>query len=517
LLVFFWGIIISASYLDIDSFFDFVAGLFKSSKTKPIGKITEFTNPGMIRFLLKEDISLEPGELIALADNFGIDDKAPVGIIINKRVSPEKKAYEALILDTSFREGKHDKKLIVYKVQYDSIFVQQKIRNTELIELSKDIIGFASVGTDISTLYFETIRNSEIFEGNLILVPTNSDEKVYYQVINGKIFEESSIDGSSRSLTKAEAEQVGIWNKDDQLFKNHEWVVPENSPVIKSLKAIDKPKDLPLPNISIGNIPDSVFPVNVNIDDIVMYHSAILGVTGCGKTFLAYFLIEKAIERGIKVITIDVSGDYRRFLSDGVILENFNQLVPFLDDGSKNLAIIEPESLNQHPVTTTKKISELCLTWCKENRTTEDIINPNPKLLLVFEEAHVLIPEWNFINNKARTNEVNTTATVGLQARKFGLGFLVVTQRTANVTKSILNQCNTIFAFQAFDETGFDFMKNYLGNKYVSTLPNLKQRRCIVVGQALKSSKPLLFDTYYQDRIPNEEPLPIYQLPDQPI
>jgi len=35
---------------------------------------------------------------------------------------------------------------------------------------------------------------------------------------------------------------------------------------------------------------------------------------------------------------------------------------------------------------------------------------------------------------------------------------LIVAQRTANVVKSVLNQCNTMVSFQAFDETGFDFL-----------------------------------------------------------
>ena len=49
---------------------------------------------------------------------------------------------------------------------------------------------------------------------------------------------------------------------------------------------------------------------------------------------------------------------------------------------------------------------------------------------------------------------VNGTAKVILQGRKYGLGSFVITQRTANISKSILNQCNTIFALRIFDDTG---------------------------------------------------------------
>ena len=76
------------------------------------------------------------------------------------------------------------------------------------------------------------------------------------------------------------------------------------------------------------------------------------------------------------------------------------------------------------------------------------------KLCVVFEEAHSLIPEFSQVAVKDDTNHVNRTARTILQGRKFGMGALIITQRTANVTKSILNQCNTILAFQSFDQTG---------------------------------------------------------------
>ena len=42
---------------------------------------------------------------------------------------------------------------------------------------------------------------------------------------------------------------------------------------------------------------------------------------------------------------------------------------------------------------------------------------------------------------------------IALQGRKYGIGMLVIAQRTANVSKTILTQCNTVICFQAFDET----------------------------------------------------------------
>ncbi|MDX6499128.1 MAG: hypothetical protein QOG23_2388 [Blastocatellia bacterium] len=73
------------------------------------------------------------------------------------------------------------------------------------------------------------------------------------------------------------------------------------------------------------------------------------------------------------------------------------------------------------------------------------------------------------------------------------MGTLLITQRTANVTKTILNQCNTIFALQSFDQTGLDFLKNYMGEEYAHAICTLPRRHAVLVGKASSSTRPLLF------------------------
>ena len=114
------------------------------------------------------------------------------------------------------------------------------------------------------------------------------------------------------------------------------------------------------------------------------------------------------------------------------------------------------------------------------------------RVLFVFEEAHSLIPEWNSTANEGDKTAVNGTAKVILQGRKYGLGSFVVTQRTANISKSILNQCNTIFALRVFDDTGKQFLENYVGADYANALPTLEERHAIAVGKALRLKQPVI-------------------------
>jgi uncharacterized protein len=114
------------------------------------------------------------------------------------------------------------------------------------------------------------------------------------------------------------------------------------------------------------------------------------------------------------------------------------------------------------------------------------------RLCLVFEEAHSLVPEWNSVAAEGDKAATAATARAILQGRKFGLGCLLITQRTANVTKTILNQCNTIFAMRTFDDTGKDFLANYIGSGYSGILPSLQSRHAVLFGKASSCENPVL-------------------------
>ncbi len=116
------------------------------------------------------------------------------------------------------------------------------------------------------------------------------------------------------------------------------------------------------------------------------------------------------------------------------------------------------------------------------------------RVLLVLEEAHSLVPEWNSVSNEGDKQATSGTAKVILQGRKYGLGSLVITQRTANISKSILNQCNTIFALRVFDDTGKQFLENYIGHDYSNVLPTLEERHAIAIGKAMRLKQPVILE-----------------------
>lgn len=319
------------------------------------------------------------------------------------------------------------------------------------------------------------------------------------------------------------------------------------------LKKEEKP---PVDPDAIGYFPSTNYTVGIkNIHDLATHNTAILGILGVGKSMLAIELVERMMADGIKIICLDLTTQYAKELNEfydeayedaqlakikeagerdkdifrdnpekGGSLPNLRQafyddLVEFLSQGNPRLLkiynpnqimatkqLMEPKSFTTGqkdgsgkdiwdrtaalwtvtPVEITQIVSETALALL------QDEMIDKARVCLVYEEAHSLVPEWNAVATEGDRTATNGTARAILQGRKYGLGCLLITQRTASVTKTILNQCNTIFAMRAFDETGKDFLANYVGKDYASSLSVLPERHAVFFGKASTCENPVL-------------------------
>ncbi len=182
-----------------------------------------------------------------------------------------------------------------------------------LARLAK-VIGTVAKGTSISQVKFELFGSPDVRAGSMLRVGS-VDDPVFYQVFDGIISEELAGNGSARAFVEGDAEQIGQWSGDRGGFETHDWVAQERAPVYLVDTTAPAPAyELKPEEIELGTVPQSNYPVNINLEDFVLYHSAILGVTGSGKSFLTYSLIESCREQGIKSVCIDPTGDYQRYL-----------------------------------------------------------------------------------------------------------------------------------------------------------------------------------------------------------
>ena len=130
--------------------------------------------------------------------------------------------------------------------------------------------------------------------------------------------------------------------------------------------------------------------------------------------------------------------------------------------------------------------------WARKHRRRR-------KVLVVLEEAHTIIPETAGSGFDYDTQWiVGRISQIALQGRKFGVGLLIVSQRTALVSKSILSQCNTCMTFSLVDKTSLDYLSNVYSSAHVKSIPNLRFLEAIVYGKAIRSERPLLVRLQYE-------------------
>ncbi|WP_152270315.1 helicase HerA domain-containing protein [Agriterribacter humi] len=430
------------------------------------------------------------------------------------------------------------------------------IESNPMNEGFERFIGNVWEGSTIDKIRFNKLFSDDLLkkrgigEGTIIQTVI-ADEEVLYQIIDARTDEENLEYKDTHGFTIGTAQKLGRYDTAENELNTVKWL-PEIYTPIFLLDPVNIVYD---GNQFIGKLPNTNYGIGVkNPKELVTHNTAILGILGIGKSCLTFELLKKTVvATNTKVICVDITGQYlvevSKYINTGVaeigyaaieqqisprykainkdIEEGGNykafkeqlttRVTQLLDTATERVLIFNPQQFNvsyqvgelknkkigpgqndwqevasMRDLTVpeiTRLISEVSLELCKAKGMTNDA-----RLLLVFEEAHSLVPEWNSVANDGDKSATNGTAKVILQGRKYGLGTFVVTQRTANISKSILNQCNTIFAMRVFDDTGKQFLENYIGSDYSNLLPTLEERHCIAIGKALKLKQPVILE-----------------------
>jgi len=408
-----------------------------------------------------------------------------------------------------------------------------KLRTDRRPEFLSRFVGIVVDSTTIYKLRFEYADRVPLTEGSLLEIVAGG-VNVLYQVVQGITETEQLESKNETGYIVGEAIQLGMWNAERRRFEKYGWVPNINTPVFLA-SDIEAPS-LKEDEMSLGTIPNTRYPVVMNTSDAVSHHLGILGVTGSGKSVFARNLIREIIQRGFKVVCVDFTGEYRKKLADvkhvdsiisteiqgklfkaidrleqesakfqnqqnGDVIRDQQQtlekdfseaITDFLDSQDRTLSLFElPDVANTTGILEyTKWFFRMLFQIAKKEGDS------GKKVCIVLEEAHTVIPEWNFIGvaEKQAQSLVNNIGQIALQGRKYNVGFVVIAQRTANVSKTVLTQCNSIVAFQQFDKTSSDFLSNYMGQEMVAALPSLKFRQAVAVGKAFATGIPIIFE-----------------------
>lgn len=403
-------------------------------------------------------------------------------------------------------------------------------------DMNGRLIGLVASDTNVGQLQIELVRaDLDLQEGSLVEVEIKG-RPVLYQVIKGLTKEEVLQEKNTRGFVRAQAKKIGSWNNVRRSFDPVPWLPQPNQAVL-----LVRPKQEAVEKDAIGHFPGTSYPVSIDPHLLVTHNAAILGILGVGKSFLALEIVERMISAGIKVVCLDLTNQYADelggFLDADVENAARDELVKIGPTGKTNVKknVEEGGSVREFTVKIKKQLGMFLAlanpqklrilnpaqfeVWRQDSKPFQDqasmatltpteitrIITESTlevlqsqgmtgqaRCCVVYEEAHSLIPEWNAVASDGDKTATNGTAKAILQGRKFGLGCLVITQRTANVTKSILNQCNTVFGLRVFDATGMEFLKNYIGEDYAGVLSTLEDRHAVVFGRASSCRDPVL-------------------------
>lgn len=433
--------------------------------------------------------------------------------------------------------------------------IKDIINSNKIKKNFDNLIGIVWEGSTINKIRFNKLFTDElqkernIGEGSIIQTII-ANEEVLYQIIDGRTNEESLEYKDTHGYIIGTAQKIGKYLTDVNELNTVKWLPEIYTPIflLEASQIEYKASDF------IGKLPNTNYGIPIKTPhELVTHNTAILGILGIGKSCLTFELLQKLIRTTqVKIFCIDLTNQYSKelpnYVNSNLIQDDFAQEVrteirgkiktgntdnsnswgnipeyrvifdrelnTFIES-DKRILILNPDWHNiekanaefrithNSALTASEKtriISEQLFIKAKQAGETQDA-----RYLIVFEEAHSLVPEWNSVANAGDTNATNGTAKVILQGRKYGLGSLVVTQRTANISKSILNQCNTIFALRVFDDTGKQFLENYIGSDYSNLLPMLEERHCVAIGKALKLKQPVILQLNNKDDIQIKE------------
>lgn len=414
-------------------------------------------------------------------------DKILIGFIFDIYELNNQQWIKICILEEISKEDTQIKDNITTNIVY-------KIENKDLEIQINNFVGIVSENSNILKINFEySKKERDLEEGDLLKVAVG-DKTIFYQVVNGITNSETLETKNKSGFIRGEAIQLGEWNSQTLNFDKFGWVADMYLPVFKVSNIEKCSNKFTYPEYKLGVIPKTNIPSVINLHDAISHHIALIGVTGAGKSFLAREMI-KELMQDTKIICIDFTGEYaKKFqnLQTYKFTNSKDDMNKFMQS-NENIGMFELPSISntKDVLAHTQSFIEAVFEYAKNQQTQQ-------RICLVLEEAHTIVPETSFLGDLGEYGSskalVNKMGQVALQGRKYGVGLMVIGQRTANISKTILTQCNTMICFQAFDDTNFNFLGNYIGKDLAISLPSLKKYHAVVSGKAIKSNLPLIID-----------------------
>lgn len=485
-----------------------------------IGSIDRIDDPNIVRVKLARQSSWKPGMLHTVAMSNG--DQHYVMALFSQVQGLEVMGTGLCVAELQDKISLAEGHVVLSHSPEKAAEFIENLSGTP----GSELVGFTVENSNIGILRFEVSAASQLAEGQVVFVRLHGAD-VFYQILDAQTAEEN-FDQNPRGTHIVNAVQLGSYSPEAG-FTKYGWLSTMNTPVFWAKARVFPAAVVGPGDFVIGSVPSTNIGVTANIDDLVQFHTAVLGVTGTGKTELALDIVREAVKNDFRVFCVDFTGEYKARLNDlapifpaptpaqiddldqklfavetgtfgagpekaalktcltGIRGSVETQVKDFLE-GAERLAILELTEISNTKATLriTEQYLSTIMGWARKHRQAR-------KVLIVLEEAHTIIPETFSSGFDGDTQwVVGRIGQIALQGRKYGVGLLVISQRTALVSKTILSQCNTFLTHSLIDQTSLTFLESVYSSQHVRSIPNLGRFQFLAAGKAIKAERPIL-------------------------
>lgn len=531
LLVVFWGVFLALWPLRVPNL---LSRLTRQQRHRlPLGRVIRREWPALIRVELQPGVAWSEDNPRLYQD---ADGNQHLVVPLYKQLRDQQGIATALYVPF---EGSPVEGLtggFVYELPVEAQSSQADISDALGAGKGAQLIGFVIEESVIGAIRFETWRPDLCREGLLVRCDV-AGQKVLYQITEGATREEG-LESDRLGSQVATAAQMGTFET-TRGFVKCDWLPTMNTPVFAEASDFGSEiKTASADDYVYGVLPGTALEVGGPFVKTLDFHTAILGVTGSGKTELAFDLIRHCVTQKIKVLCIDLTARYEGRLNDlhphnlslsaemgkelgdklfavetgeygagkekkalddlrsKLFADITSKIEEFLKSDEVHVGLITLDEISNTQATLV--VTELFMT-CLLNYARDNSDN-FPRTLVVVEEAHTVMPEPSTmgLGDFASKGLVSKIAQIALQGRKYKVGLLVIAQRTATVSKNVLTQCNTVIALNSFDETTVGFLSNVFGKPHAETLRDLPQLHAVVFGKGVRSQRPIIVKIPYE-------------------
>ncbi len=295
------------------------------------------------------------------------------------------------------------------------------------------LVAAVGAGSTQHTIEFEPL--SDLPVGAPVSV-RRGEENILYQVVQSRL-KENTWAGTRAITSHTQARLVGRPDV-DELRGGANLPIP-HEPIFN---ATSLSQAMPTGFHQVGVLKETGIQIGLKLDKGRQGHIAVLGMSGMGKTVAATRICEAFGATNV-VIALDTTGEYQSRL-------NFP---PWTKGDFDTLGHFANEPTGHQPPVATAFIKECMEAGSNQYRNNED---PTPRVV-VLEEAHNFIPEFP-LALRDHQREIGESTRYIMQARKFAISFLIVSQRTAVVSKTALSQCENYIILKTLDKTSLEYL-----------------------------------------------------------